>query len=173
MSQVADPYPPSGLLRRFTLPARLVLARAKDEARFRHHGRVETEHLLLGLIYEADSVTGQVLEQLDVAPRDVGFRLDQILRYGDQRLLCARPERPPAGAISFTTAIKRALRLGLQESVFAGDRQVGTGHMLLGVLRAGDQVANDVLINHGVHADRVRAQLCVIYGRGTASSGTS
>lgn len=165
MPQVADPYPPSGLLKRFTLPARLAVARGKDEARSRHHGRVGTEHLLLALIHEADSVTGQVLEQLGVLPRVVRSRVEQFLRYHDQRVLRYPDERPPPGAIFFTTRSKRALRLALQESVVLGDRYLGSGHILVGLIREGEGEAARVLLELGADAGRVQAQLCRFYGR--------
>ena len=51
----------------FTAPAKKVLELAMDEARRLGHNYIGTEHLLLGLIREGESVAARVLEAMGVA----------------------------------------------------------------------------------------------------------
>ena len=52
------------MFERFTDRARNVVVLAHEEARLLHHNYIGTEHILLGLIREGDSVAAQVLVKL-------------------------------------------------------------------------------------------------------------
>src|SRR5947209_5460831 len=59
------------LFDKFTVRARMVLSLAQEEARRFQHNATGTEHLLLGLVREGESVAAQVLKSLDVTPEKV------------------------------------------------------------------------------------------------------
>jgi len=52
---------------KFSERARRALTRAQEEAQHFGHNYIDTEHILLGLIAEEDSVASQVLSNLGVA----------------------------------------------------------------------------------------------------------
>jgi ATP-dependent Clp protease ATP-binding subunit ClpC len=47
----------------------------------------------------------------------------------------------PSGHIPFTPRAKKSLELSLREALDLGDGYVGTGHLLLGLIRQGDNMA--------------------------------
>ena len=56
----------------------------------------------------------------------------------------------------FTTRAKQILELSLREAIDCGHDYIGTEHLLLGLLREGEGVAVQILINLGVDLDRTR-----------------
>jgi ATP-dependent Clp protease ATP-binding subunit ClpC len=70
----------------------------------------------------------------------------------------------PAGQAStgsppFTSQAKKVLQLSLREQVELGDYDVGTEHLLLGLIREGEGVAVEVLVALGADLPRVRRQV--------------
>src|SRR5260221_14593437 len=55
----------------FTERARKVLSLAQEEAQHFQHDAIGTEHLLLGLVCEGESVASHVLEALNVTPDQI------------------------------------------------------------------------------------------------------
>ena len=88
---IADKPAPSGPLP-FTPQAKRVLELASEEARGLGHPYIGTEHILLGLLSEQDSVAAQVLINLDLKLEDVRSEILDLLGASD----VSKP--PPAGA---------------------------------------------------------------------------
>ena len=59
------------MFERFTERARQVMVLAQEEARDLRHNYIGTEHLLLGLLREADGVAARVLGSLEVTLEEV------------------------------------------------------------------------------------------------------
>ena len=58
-----------------------------------------------------------------------------------------------------TPRAKRALELSLTEAVQRGDNHIGTGHVLLGLIREGRGVAIQVLMKLGCDPAAVRSRV--------------
>ena len=56
------------MFERFTQPSRRVVVLAQEEARMLDHNYIGTEHILLGLIREADGVGAQILDRVAPLP---------------------------------------------------------------------------------------------------------
>jgi ATP-dependent Clp protease ATP-binding subunit ClpA len=145
------------MFERFTDRARRALVLAQVEARRYGHSYIGTEHLLLGLIQEPDSMSAEILMDLRVTGDDV--------RVGVEALVPAGPgstESPP-----FTQRAKKVLELSLREALQLGHNYIGTEHLLLGALREGEGIAAQVLFGLGVGLVEVQSR--VASGVGTAS----
>ncbi len=136
-------------LNRFTKRARRVLTMAQEEAQRLNHNYIGTEHLLLGLIREKDSVAVQVLRGLGLDPQRVRETVERTVGRGD---------RHPFGRISLTPRTKRVIELAFDEARRLGHHYIGTEHLLLGLVREGDGVAVNVLKSLGVSIESVRTQ---------------
>lgn len=75
-----------------------------------------------------------------------------------------------AGTVLVTAPARMAVRMGRQEARSMGSAVVGSEHLLLGILRSGDQRAARVLLDMGVTLEdaRIAAQPTLIDGRGHA-----
>jgi ATP-dependent Clp protease ATP-binding subunit ClpC len=87
---IADKPAPSGPLP-FTPQAKRVLELASEEARGLGHPYIGTEHILLGLLSEQDSVAAQVLINLDLKLEDVRSEILDLLGASDVT-------KPPGGS---------------------------------------------------------------------------
>jgi ATP-dependent Clp protease ATP-binding subunit ClpC len=124
------------MFERFTDRARRVVVLAQDEARLLNHNYIGTEHILLGLIHEAEGVGAKALEALGVTLEAVREQVRDIIGEGNQT---------PSGHIPFTPRAKKVLELSLREALQLGHNYIGTEHILLGLLREGEGTAVKVL----------------------------
>ncbi len=134
---------------RFTKRARRVLTLAQEEAQRLNHNYIGTEHLLLGLVREENGVAVRVLRDLGVDPKQVRERVERTVGRG---------QRTMYGKLSLTPRTKRVIELAVDEARRLGHHYIGTEHLLLGLVRAGEGVAVDVLKSLGVGLDKVRSQ---------------
>ena len=138
------------MLERFTDQARRVVVLAEEEARMLDHNWIGTEHLLLGVLREGDGVAARALESLGISLQPVRQQVEEII---------GPVQQVPAEYIPFTPRSKKVLELSLRESLQLGHDRVGTGHILLGLIREGDGVAAQVLVRLGADLNQVRQQV--------------
>jgi ATP-dependent Clp protease ATP-binding subunit ClpC len=137
----------AGMFERFTDRARRVVVYAQEEARILNHDYIGTEHILLGLIREGEGVAARTLASLDVSLPAARDRVQEIIGQG---------QHAPAGHIPFTPRAKKVLELALREALQMRHTYIGTGHILLGLIRERDGVAAQVLEQLGADIQRVR-----------------
>src|ERR1700709_919406 len=138
------------MFERFTDRARRVVVLAQEEARMLNHNYIGTEHILLGLIHEGEGVAAKALESLGISLEGVRQQVEEIIGQGQQA---------PSGHIPFTPRAKKVLELSLREALQLGHNYIGTEHILLGLIREGEGVAAQVLVNLGASLSRVRQQV--------------
>jgi ATP-dependent Clp protease ATP-binding subunit ClpA len=136
------------MFERFTDRARRVVVMAQEEARLLNHGYIGTEHILLGLIREEEGVAAKALSAMDIELQTVRDRVKEICGAGE--------EDQPEGHIPFTPRAKLVLELSLREALQLGHDYIGTEHILLGLVREGEGVAAQVLVELGADPDRLR-----------------
>ncbi|RMF04337.1 MAG: ATP-dependent Clp protease ATP-binding subunit [Chloroflexi bacterium] len=149
---------------RFTKRARRVLTLAQEEAQRLNHNYIGTEHLLLGLVREENGVAVRVLRDLGVDPRQIRERVERTVGRG---------QRAMYGKLSLTPRTKRVIELAVDEARRLGHHYIGTEHLLLGLVRAGEGVAVDVLRGLGVGLDKVRSQTARVMMETSSQSSTS
>ena len=159
------------MFERFTERARQVIVLAQEEARTLRHNYIGTEHLLLGLLREADGVAARVLGALEVSLEEVRGEVTRIVGEGDNE---------SQGQIPFTPRAKKVLELALREALSLGHNYIGTEHILLGLVRESEGVAARILNDLEVDADHVRQEVMrVLAGptrrqaRGAAAAATT
>src|ERR1019366_4770778 len=135
------------MFERFTDRARRVLVLAQEEARLLEHGFMGTEHILLGLIHEGDGLAAEALESMDIS-------LEAVREMVEEKV--GPVGSGSSGSPPFTPRAKKVLELSLREALQLGHNYIGTEHMLLGLVREGEGVAAQVLIELGADLARVR-----------------
>ena len=135
------------MFERFTDRARRVVVLAQEEARMLNHNYIGTEHLLLGLIHEGEGIGARALESLGVTLNAVREQVQDIVGPGPQA---------PNGHIPFTPRAKKVLELSMREAIQLNHGYIGTEHILLGMVRANEGVANQVLVKLGAEPAAVR-----------------
>jgi len=138
---------------RFTERARKVVFYAQEEAQKFGEGYVSTEHLLLGLVRESDSVAARVLEKLGVSLNRIRAEVEKQLPRGD-----ARPNQD----MTLTPRAKRVIDLAYDEARNLNNNYIGTEHLLLGLIREGDGLAGRVLAKLGVELEKARREVMTL-----------
>ena len=138
------------MFERFTDRARRVVVLAQEEARMLNHNYIGTEHILLGLIHEGEGVAAKALESLDISLQGVREKVQEKIGPG---------QNAPSGHIPFTPRAKKVLELSLREALQLGHNYIGTEHILLGLIREGEGVAAQVLVEMNADLNKVRQQV--------------
>jgi ATP-dependent Clp protease ATP-binding subunit ClpA len=115
---------------------------------------------------DVERIVGRGEPDLDAeALASIGIDLDAIRArvedaFGPGALSRRRCRRGVmALGLPFTRHAKKALELALREAVAVGDRHIGSEHVLVGLIRAGDGVAARILSARGVDGGAVQAAL--------------
>ncbi len=148
---------------RFTERARKVVFYAQEEAQKFGEGYVSTEHLLLGLVRESDSVAARVLERLGVSLSRIRAEVEKQLPRGDAR---------PSQDMTLTPRAKRVIDLAYDEARNLNNNYIGTEHLLLGLIREGDGLAGRVLAKLGVDLERARREVGALQDNESSSKST-
>lgn len=151
------------MFNRFTERARKVIILAKEEARRFNHDYIGTEHILLGLIREGEGVAAAVLQKLDVSLENIRIEIEKLVQPG--------PTTQIIGDIPFTPRAKKALELAAEEARSLGHNYIGTEHLLLGLIREGEGIASQVLLNLGMDLNSVRNEVMGLLGSALPSMG--
>ncbi len=132
---------------RFTERARKVVFFAQEEAQKFGEGYVSTEHLLLGLLRDSDSVALRVLENTGIDPKLLRTEVETALSRGDG----VRNHE-----MTLTPRAKRVIDLAYDEARLLGNDYIGTEHLLLGLIREGEGLAGRILAKLDVYLDACR-----------------
>lgn len=132
---------------RFTERARKVVFYAQEEAQKFGEGYVSTEHLLLGLIRESDSVAARILEHKGISLNRIRAEVERQLPRGDAR---------PSQDMTLTPRAKRVIDLAYDEARNANNNYIGTEHLLLGLIREAEGLAGRVLSKLGAELQPMR-----------------
>ncbi len=149
------------MFERFTDRARRVLVVAQQEARLLGHDYIGTEHILLGLLGDDQSVAAKALGALGISLKAARTKVNEIIAPSEAPL----DGSPPA----FTPRAKKTLELSLREALQLGHNYIGTEHILLGLVREGEGVGAQILQSMGATLEGVREEVITLLGDGTAA----
>lgn len=130
---------------RFTAQAKVVIERAKEEAkRFQNDG-IRTEHLLLALLYEdfVINMLREVSNNPDLIPQD----LERFMGRG---------KNPVTDTIDFVRFTKRVLIRAAQEANAQHQQRINLDHLLLGIIQEPNSLASKILKNLNVDLAMLR-----------------
>jgi ATP-dependent Clp protease ATP-binding subunit ClpA len=167
---------------RFTPDARQTVVQAQEEARRFGHQHIDTVHLLVALARQDEGPGARALgehgldtdglrervrrmigpggETLDGdALATIGIDLDEVRRAVEASFGTGALDRGRSGHRPFTKQAKKILELSLREAIALKHNHICSGHVLLGLLRAGgaDNAALRVLADAGVEPAALRA----------------
>src|SRR5438105_9538855 len=135
---------------RFTERARRVVFFAQEEAARLGENYVGTEHLLLGLVRENDSVAARILDRLGVPLSRIRSDIERQVTRGHGNL---------GQDMQLTPRAKRVIDLAYEEARQLNNNYIGTEHLLLGLIREGDGLAARVLVKLGADLERTRREV--------------
>jgi ATP-dependent Clp protease ATP-binding subunit ClpC len=126
---------------------------AQEEAGRLGENYVSTEHLLLGLVRESDSVAARILDRMGVSLGRIRSEIERQVTRGDGRL---------GQDMQLTPRAKRVIDLAYDEARQLSNNYIGTEHLLLGLIREGEGLAGRVLAKLGVELERTRREVMTL-----------
>ncbi len=123
---------------------------AQEEAGRLGENYVSTEHLLLGLVRENDSVAARILDSIGISLGRVRSEIERQVTKGEGRL---------GQDMQLTPRAKRVIDLAYDEARQLNNNYIGTEHLLLGLIREGAGLAGRVLSRLGFYLERTRAEV--------------
>jgi hypothetical protein len=135
---------------RYTGRAKHVVVLAQEQAKARHHHYIGTEHILLGICHEPGGTSARIIEACGTSPDSLAADLAPRLLPPSGEV----PDRPP-----FTAGTKKVIELTARKARQLGHDQIGTGHLLLGLLIQGSGQAAEVLAEAGITWQRAEREL--------------
>jgi ATP-dependent Clp protease ATP-binding subunit ClpC len=146
---------------RFTERARRVVFFAQEEAGRLGENYVSTEHLLLGLVREHDSVAARILDRMGVSLGRIRSEIERSVTRGDGR---------QGQDMQLTPRAKRVIDLAYDEARQLSNNYIGTEHLLLGLIREGEGLAGRVLSKLSVDLERTRHEVMALQDNDSPTS---
>jgi ATP-dependent Clp protease ATP-binding subunit ClpC len=139
------------MFEKFNESARRSLFFARYEASRSNSRAIASEHLLLGLLREADDLLVELLTSLGIEVREL--RDELVHSIVPLHRANSSPDPP------FADETKRVLAFAVHESDSMGQDYVGCEHLLVGILRVSDCAAARYLIQRGIDLTQVRDEI--------------
>lgn len=147
---------------RFTEKAIQAIMLAQEEAKRFHHSYVGTEHILLGIIGEADNVVVKSLQEMGFVVDQISNAIEDKLEYGGIT--------SEFGNIPFTQQAKQILTYAWDEARKLGHNYVNVEHLFLSIFRDPASIAARVLAELGVEVSSFKNILFKSLGERVASA---
>ncbi len=136
----------------FTPRVQKVLSLAQTESQRLGHAYIGSEHLLLALVKLGGGLAIQILDEFDIDLNELKSQIEQQVATGNEKHQGERPYTPRA---------KKVLDLSIKEANALQHSYVGTEHILLGLLREGQNVAANILTNLGLDLEEAREAILI------------
>ena len=141
--------------RKFSPKVKQIITKSREEARRLEHDFIGTEHLLLGIVSEKDSLAMKVLESLDVDSAEL------------QRLLEDSIQKSPASAFTglnidglpLNKQAEKVLKVTFLEAKMLKNEEINPEHLLLSILKHKEMPASKILQQFDVDYDIFKAEL--------------
>ncbi|MFH7325319.1 ATP-dependent chaperone ClpB [Desulfurivibrio sp. C05AmB] len=143
---------------KFTMKSQEAVQEAQSLAMNLHHQELQPEHLLKGMLEQAEGVIAPVLQKLGVGREKLAAEMDTLLERlpkvsgGGSGQLYASP--------SFQRLLDRAFKVAAEMQ----DEYVSQEHLVLALLDDKDTAAAKVLIKHGVNRESFLQALVAVRG---------
>ena len=140
-----------------TTQAQATLAYAKRLAKRLGHNYVGTEHLLVGLTRQADSLSAKVLQRLGVTEQNLIDLIEELIS--------------PNGCVAVaewdgnTPKLEQVLLQAEQEAISCGMDKIGTEHLLLALVRMQDTAGARILTSLSVETQKLFTELIAAMGK--------
>ena len=140
---------------RFSPKVKALISRSRDEALRFGHDYIGTEHLLLSLLKDRESLAVKVLQSLKAEPADLRRAIENSIHHG-------RTSVEPAynvGNLPLTKQAEKVLKVTFLEAKLTKSDEIGTEHILLSILKHRENLAARVLMEFEISYEDYKTEL--------------
>ncbi len=145
---------------KYTQKAQAALKEAGRVARLFHQGYIGSEHILAGLLADETSVAGKVLRENGVDPERYNEMIRDMISFDKNVVIREKGLYSPRAEMILEEAGKMADRFG--------NREIGTEHILLAILKEGENVAVRLLAAPGTNIQKIYTDTLIAIGQDPA-----
>jgi len=132
----------------FSRKIQQIIRNAKDEAIRLEHNYVGSEHLLLGILKQEQSISVELLTNFDVDLDDLVKNIEESLQHAGGTTVL--------GHLPLTKRAERIIRNAFEEARQLGSESISDEHLLLAILKEHDGIAVDVLAGFDIDYEKIR-----------------
>jgi ATP-dependent Clp protease ATP-binding subunit ClpC len=140
---------------RFSPKVKEVISYSREEALRFGHDYIGTEHLLLGLLQDSNSLAVRVLNSLDVNTDHLRQAIEDSINQGRSRI---QPSYN-VGNLPLTRQAEKVLKVTFLEAKMMKNEVIGTEHIVLSILKHRENLAARVLLEFDVDYDIYKTEL--------------
>ncbi|MDX2069239.1 MAG: ATP-dependent Clp protease ATP-binding subunit [Haliscomenobacter sp.] len=140
--------------RRFSPKVKEVIKKSREEAFRLGHDFIGTEHLLLGIVSEKDSLAVRVLESLDVDFAE----LKQTLEDSVQKIPASNTSLS-VGTLPLNKQAEKVLKVTFLEAKMLKSEEISPEHLVLSILKHKENPASKILNQFDVDYEIYKAEL--------------
>ncbi len=141
-------------MKKFSPKVKEVISNSREEAMRLGHDYIGTEHLLLGIIKERESLATRVFDSLSVNIENLRDTID--LQAGDTR---SKSTDINFGKLPLNRQAEKVLKVTFLEAKMLKSDQVSTEHLVLSILKHNDNVASNILNDFEVDYEGYKSEL--------------
>ncbi len=127
------------MLYRFTNSANVAIEIANELAVELGHNYVGTEHILYGLAKSENGIASQVLANQNILADTIEKKIIELVGKQENDQF--------AGTVGLTPRSKRVLERAFAEARKLGSNEIGTEHLLIGIMKEADSIAVRILLD--------------------------
>ena len=144
-----------------------IISYSREEAIRLHSSSIGPEHLLLGLLRDGEGKAIDILNKLNVNLKELKLRLEDCLHeYADDSVM-------PNTEISFSSIGTKIMKICMLEARLLKSPLVEAEHILLAILKEGDNLAATVLKENAVEYQKVFENISIKSTNPTSGMGFS
>ena len=140
--------------KRFSFQVKKVISLSREEAIRLGHDYIGTEHLLLGLIKDNDNLAVKVLDSFEIDLVELTYKIEEATpnRRADSAAL-------NVGNIPLNKQAEKVLKVTLLEAKTFRNEEIAPEHLMLSILKHGDNLASRILTDFDLDYDSFKAEL--------------
>src|SRR5258708_5301650 len=136
---------------RFTERAQDAAARAYEILQRYGHNQVDTEHMLVGLVEQAEGVIPEILDKMNVDQEAIRYKMDELLKASPKASIYGGG----TGQVFMTPRVKRVIDVAQEEANRLKDEYISTEHLFLAILTETRTAMARILKDASVTKERV------------------
>jgi ATP-dependent Clp protease ATP-binding subunit ClpC len=142
----------------FSPKVKEIISYSREEALRLGNDFIGTEHLLLGLIREGESMAIRVLQSMQVDLYELRKELETAIKDKNNKPLTN------INSLPLTKQAEKVIRITVLEAKALKSMTVETEHLMLSILKNRENVATQILHQYDVDYERFRNQLSILQG---------
>lgn len=139
---------------KFSPKVKQIIARSRQAALRLGHDFIGTEHLLLSIIEDKESLAVKVLESLEVDSDELRFKIRESIQQ-----IPASPTLLNVGTLPLNKHAERVLKVTLLEAKALNCDEIAPEHLMLSILKHQDFPASRILQQFDIDYDMYKAEL--------------